>query len=125
MQAQEAIDEFMASCREKGLSRGSTSKYSAYLKHFAVAFPGELPTEWPPLDRFLNKTIKKKSARPTVRKVLQTFYRFLQRQGHITDYPIPKGNVGRPRKAVLSAEKLGKGGGADTIRLELHVFIHQ
>ena len=126
---QDLVTEFIADCRERGLSPGCIRRYSAHLKHFVLSFPDSLPWEWDKIEWFLNRVIRKKDARPQVRKSLQVLYKYLERK----DYgktPIPPGKVGRPRKMLpksdgLSPDKLGRGGSDQPIRVELHIYIHE
>ncbi len=130
----ELLREFLSDCQDRGLARSSTGTYKSHLRHFVDAFNGAVPTTWPPLELFLTKRIRKKDARPRVRKSLQSFYAFIERK-YGDRSPIPRGQVGRPRKIGSNVgvepnyqrffgDKLVQGGGSEPIRIEFHIFIH-
>lgn len=129
IKSQDLVTEFIADCRERGLHPSSIRRYSAHLKHFVVSFPDGLPWEWDKIEWFLNRVIRKKDARPEVKKSLQALYKYLGRKDYGNN-PIPPGKVGRPRKIAppsdgLSEDKLGRGGSDNPIRVEFHIFIHE
>lgn len=108
---QEAVNQFLINCRDRGLAQGTLRKYSAYLKHFVLAFPDGLPWAWPDIERFLTRVIKKKDARPAFKKTLQALYSYLEQQNYGKS-PIPPGRVGRPPKVrtnFIETAKLGRG----------------
>lgn len=124
---EEAVKQFLVNCRDRGLAVGTISHYSGYLRHFALAFPDGLPWSWVDIERFLNRIIKKKSARPAFKKALQALYSYLEKQG-LGKSPIPPGRVGRPpkvRPTFSESAKLGRGGSDKPIRIELHIFVHR
>ena len=121
----ELVAQYLAYCKQKGLSIFTIKGYSAHLGHFARAFPGSPPDNYPEIHKFLNQVIKKKDARPRIRKSLLAFYAYLEREKVGTN-PIPRLPMGRPKKIVpLRAEKVGRGGSDNTLRIELHIFFHQ
>lgn len=121
IKTQEAVNKFIEDCRYRGLAASTIEGWTRKLRHFVLEYP-ELPTEFGPIDRFLTRVIKKKSARYDIRKTLLAFYKYLQEHQGITN-PIPPGKVGRPKKPAKNLNKLGRGG-SDIFRIDLHVFIH-
>ena len=108
MKTQDAINSFLKHCRERGLSLRTIESCSSHLRHFNLAIP-ELPLEFAPIDRFLTRVIRKKSARYEIRKTLLAFYSFLDKEG-IGSNPIPRLKVGRPKKSTFQPQELGRGG---------------
>ena len=108
LKTQEAVNKFLEDCRYRGLAQGTIETRGRQLRHFVLEYP-ELPTEFGPIDRFLTRVIKKKSARYDIRKTLLALYKYLQEHQGITN-PIPPGKVGRPKKEAKSLNKLGMGG---------------
>ena len=115
MKTQDAINSFLNNCRQRGLAIRTIETRASHLRHFNLATP-ELSFDFVPIDRFLTRVIKKKSARIEIRKTLLAFYTFLEKEG-IGSNPIPFLKVGRPKKSTIQAEKLGRGG--QTILSEL------
>jgi len=108
MKTQEAVNKFVEDCRYRGLAETTIKGWSSHLRHFVLEFP-ELPLELGPIDRFLTRVIKKKSARYNIRKTLLAFYKYLEQHQGITN-PIPLKSAGRPKKPIKSLNKLGRGG---------------
>lgn len=123
MKTQDAVNKFLDDCRYRGLAPSTIGSRASHLKHFVLELP-ELSTEWGPIDRFLTRVIKKKSARYNIRRTLLAFYKYLDEQ-HITQNPIPPLKVGRPNKPVKNQTKLGRGGSDISLRVDLHIFIHE
>lgn len=121
MKTQEAVNKFIEDCRYRGLAQGTIATRGRQLRHFVLEYP-ELPIYWGPIDRFLTKVIKKKTAKHDIRKTLLALYKFLEQQ-NVCQNPIPPGKVGRPKKPDKNQTKLGMGG-SDSFRVDLHVFIH-
>lgn len=122
MKTQEAVNKFLEDCRYRGLAPSTIKGWSSHLRHFVLEFP-ELPLDLGPIDRFLTRVIKKKSARYNIRKTLLAFYKYLEQQ-NVCQNPIPLMKAGRPKKPIKSLSKLGRGGSDISLRVDLHVFIH-
>lgn len=127
METQSAINGFIKNCQERGLSRSSIATYTSHLRHFALAFPDGVPLDWAEIDWFLTKKIRKKDARPQIKKSLQSFYKYLERE-NIAKSPIPPGKRGRPRKIEpppqvhgLFDKEMVRGG---SFNICVHLFIH-
>lgn len=127
METQPAIQNFIKNCQEKGLAPGTIRAYQSHLRHFALAFPDGLPWEPENIEWFLTKTIRKKDARPQIRKSLQAFYKFLERE-NIGKSPISPGKRGRPRKLQpptqvhgLFDKELVRGG---SLHISLDITVH-
>ena len=87
---QELITEFLKDCQERGISQHTIYSYHGYLRHFALAFPEGVPWDWPSIEWYLTKKVRKKSAIPTHKKRLQALYSFLERKEYGKS-PIPQG----------------------------------
>lgn len=109
MTTKELIQEFLKDCQDRRLAPHTISKYNSYLRHLAQAFPDGLPWEWPELEWYLTKVIKKKDQRPHHKKALQAFYAYLERAEYGKS-PIPKGQVGRPRKISSNGNSQSESG---------------
>lgn len=99
MLTKDAIDTFLHSCQDRGLSNETTRTYSSRLKYFAIEYP-ELPTTTNKVETFLRKRGETPSKRGKVFDVLKAFYSHVEQQ-HGIPSPVPsKGPVGRPPKRV-------------------------
>lgn len=133
METQQAVTDFLNFSRVKNLAPSTIRNYSNLLRYFVEAYPDGLPQDWPLIERFINKTVKKKEARVKFRKVLSSMYSLLESQGQGPS-PIPKGKAGRPRKAQPPQTRLGgqesepeksvQGGGSLPQRIDLHIYLH-
>lgn len=121
VKTQEAVNKFVEDCRYRGLAPSTIETRARQLRHFVLEYP-ELPIYWGPIDRFLTRVIKKKTARHDIRKTLLALYKYLEQQ-NVCQNPIPFLKVGRPKKPDKNQTKLGRGG-SDIFRVDLHIFIH-
>ena len=134
MNTQEAIDRFLKSCNERGLSPATAQRYYYCLRHLPEEIP-ELPTTTNKIETYLRARGETPSKRGSVFRALQAFFTWLEKQDGTPSPVLPKGPVGRPpRKAqlmhtlidrekeqgdVLNTKSL-QGGSV----IEVHLFIH-
>ena len=97
MITQEAVDRFLKSCQDRGLSPSTIQAYNYRLRHLPLEIP-ELPTTTSKIEAYLRARGETPSKRGKVFDVLQGFFTYLEKQDGTPSPVPPKGPMGRPPK---------------------------